>query len=170
MVSPTEAGLHIPEYGGDPLERRQILLLAAADDCRLMGTPSGRRRSEAGKAVGAHGATWRQVLARPVLQGPEGRARNRGELHPQREVVLGQRNRSRDWEIVLLPLFCRLVSLARLCNRPVQALGHPPQRPTAAIAFIGSAANNRGVWSALTRFSDTDQAVGEAGRALERTA
>ena len=53
MVGAAEAGLQIAEYRVDPLEFRQILGLAAPDNSRLVGTPGGGHRSEAGEAFRA---------------------------------------------------------------------------------------------------------------------
>ena len=53
--------------------------------------------------------------------------------------------------LALLPLFARLVSQARPGHRPVLPGCADHVGPTARIASIGSAANNRGFRSALTR-------------------
>lgn len=56
MVGPTETGLQIAEDGFDPLELRQVFVLAATDDGGLVVAARAGDVAEAGETVGVYRA------------------------------------------------------------------------------------------------------------------
>ena len=101
MVAAGKAGFEVAEHGVDPLEFRQVLRLAPADDGGLMSAACIGNGAEAGESIGEHRASGGEVVLGPLSDRFEGEPGDQRQLGARGMPVVGQRDGDHEGHFVL---------------------------------------------------------------------